>query len=363
MIRALLSACLLLVSASCITTTYTGYAFDEDFTPANAAGHVETAKEEIAAGDMEIALDRLIELHQTPSLDPVTRKEAGELLEVTLLTLVDQLLEAEHPARLKRLFNLELPPRLRVTAGVAAGRAYLNDDERVKCFKMLRKVEQTFPLHHLRMPAGDQLLEAGLSLAVDDSTWFLFFSPAKDRAIEVLDFMVLNYPFHAGCDRAYAALADLYEESRWYERSIQNLEDLVAFHPTSPLAARAEARIPLLRLERLLRDDNDRNEVLRAREESAAWLSRYSDHELAPDVRLLMLECSTRLVENDLVTARYYLRIDESFGAQLHAERAWKEAQLITDELRIGEAEAMFETLGTEPPELTVGPMPLSSAN
>ena len=353
----------LLLSASCISTTYTGHDFDEAFTQTNAPEHVAKAQAEVADGEMEIALDRLIELHQTPSLDPATRKDAGELLEVTLLTLVDELIEVESPARLKRLFNLELPPRLRVTAGVAAGRAYLNDGERVKCFKMLRKVEQTFPLHHLRMPAGDLLLESGLSLATDDSTWFFLFSPAKDRGMEVLDFMVLNYPSHPGCDRAYAALADLYEVARWHERAIENLEDLVAFHPNSPLAARAEARIPLLRMERLLRDDNDRNEVLRAREEAAAWLTRHSGHELEPDVRALLSQCSSRLVENDLVTARYYLRIDESYGATLHAERAWKEAQLIGDVDRTSQAEAMFERLGTEPPAMTTGPMPLSTSN
>ena len=363
MTRVFLSIALLLLSASCISTTYTGHDFDEDFTPVNAPEHVLKAKAEIADGEMEIALDRLIELHQTPSLDPATRKEAGELLEITFLTLVDHLLEVNSPARLKRLFNLELPPRLRVTAGVAAGRAYLDDDERVKSFKMLRKVEQTFPMHHLRVPAGDLLLEAGISLATDTSTWFLIFSPAQDRGMEVLDFLVLNYPSHPGCDRAYAALADLYENARWHERAIQNLEDLVAFHPNSPLASRAEARIPLLRLERLLRNDNDRNEVLRAREEAAAWLTRHPGDELETDVRALLLKCSERLVENDLVTARYYLRIDESYGATLHAERAWKEAQLIGSSYLTGQAEALFQKLGTEAPVLAVGPTPLAGSN
>jgi outer membrane protein assembly factor BamD (BamD/ComL family) len=356
--RVLLSIALVLCSASCTTTTYTGHDFDEDFTPSNAAQHVDKAKAEIENGELEIGLDRLIELHQTPSLDPTTRKEAGELLEVTLLQLIDLLIESESPNRLKRLFNLELPPRLRVTSGIAAGRAYLADEERVKCFKMLRKVEETFPMHHLRMPAGDLLLEAGLSLANDETTWLYLFSPAQDRALEVLDFMVLNYPSHPGCDSAYAALADLYESSSWNERAIQNLEDLVAFHPNSALAVRAEARIPLLRMERLRRSDHDRSEILRAREEAASWLSRFPDHELEPDVRALLYKCSSRLVENDLITARYYLKIEENYGATLHAERAWKEALLIGDTEHRDEAEALFETLGTEPPALPVGPMP-----
>jgi tetratricopeptide (TPR) repeat protein len=363
MTRALLLFALLSLCASCMSTTYTGYNFDEEFTAANAQEHVGKANAEIAAGETEIALDRLIELHNTTSVSPATRKEAGELLEFTLTNLVDQLLVEGEAERLKRLFNLELPPRLRVMAGVAAGQAYLDDSERVKSFKMLRKVEDTFPMHHLRLPAGDMLLELGISLALDDSSWFFIFHPNPDRALEVLNFMVLNYPFHSGCDRAYAALADLYEAQNWTERAIQNLEDLVAFHPSSPLAPRAEARIPLLRLHSLVRSDNDRNEAILARDEAANWLNRYPGHELEPDVRALLSECSMRLVDNDLVVAQYYIRIDESYGAKLHAERAWREAQLLGDMERVGSAEALYATLGLEVPAPTAGPNPLAGTN
>jgi len=326
-LRLALALCLL-SAASCVTTTYTGHKFDEPFNRDTAPEHIEKAQAEIASGDGEVALDRLIELHQTPSLDPASRKVAGQLLNDTCITLIAQLVDEEHPSRLKRLFSLDLPPRLRVEAGVAAARAYLNDGERVKCFKMLRSIEEKFPMHHLRMLAGDLLLECGLSLAGDDTRWFLFFSPAKDRALETLDFLVLNYPFHSGCDQAYWALAQLYEDSGWQERAIRNYEDLVAFHPTSPMAPEAEARIPLLRLSQMERADNDRAEMLRARDEGAAWLARYPDHPRGEDVRAVLLDAERRLVLNDLITARFYLRVKESFGATLHARRAKEEAQL-----------------------------------
>lgn len=328
----------LLLTASCVTTTYTGHKFDEPFTRENAPEHITKAQAEIAAGEDEIALDRLIELHQTKSLDPASRKVAGQLLNTTCVKLIAKLVDEERPSRLKRLFNLDLPPRLRVEAGVAGARAYLNDSERVKCFKMLRSVEEKFPLHHLRMPAGDLLLECGLSLANDDSRWFLFFSPAKDRALETLDFLVLNYPFHPGCDQAYQALAVLYEDAGWQERAIRNYEDLVAFHPRSPLTPLAEARIPLLRLAQMDRPDNDRSQILRARDESAAWLARYPEHPHADAVRGVLDDAERRLVENDLISARFYLRVKAPFGAALHARRAQEEAQLAKAEDLMGEA-------------------------
>jgi len=339
--RTLLLALVPLLAASCISTTYTGHDFDEPFSLETAPEHIQKAEAEIAAGDTEIALDRLIELHQTPSIDPADRKVAGQLLNDTCVLLIDQLVEEEHPSRLKRLFNLDLPPRLRVEAGIAAARAYLNDSERVKCFKMVRKVEDKFPMHHLRMQAGDLLLEAGLSLAADDSTWFLFFSPAKDRALETLDFLVLNYPFHPGCDQAYQALAKLYEDADWQERAIRNYEDLVAFQPDSPLAPEAEARIPLLRLSQMTRADNDRSEMVRARDEASAWLERHAGHPLEEPVRGVLSDAEQMLVKNDLVNARFYLRVHEPFGASLHAKRALEEAKIAKDQDLIDEATAL----------------------
>jgi hypothetical protein len=346
-----------LLMASCVTTTYTGHSFDEPFSLETAADHIQKAEAEIAAGETEVALDRLIELHQTPSIDPADRKVAGQLLNDTCVKLIDQLVEEEHPSRLKRIFNLDLPPRLRVEAGIAAARAYLNDSERVKCFKMVRKVEQKFPMHHLRMQAGDLLLEAGLSLAADDSVWFLFFSPAKDRALETLDFLVLNYPFHPGCDQAYQALAILYEDADWQERAIRNYEDLVAFQPDSPLAPEAEARIPLLRLAQMERADNDRSEMLRARDEAAAWLERHPAHPLEEPVRGVLDQAERMLVQNDLVNARFYLRVEEPFGAHLYAKRALEEAEIAdADDLAAEATEliAQADALGpAEPDEAT----------
>lgn len=341
MIRLLL--CLCLAFTSCAAVTYTGHSFDTPFDRSTAGYHVDQAKAEVAAGELDIALDRLAKLHATPSLDPALRKEAGQLLNDTCVVLIEDLVERGEPNRLDRIFGLELPPRLRVEAGIAAARAYLDDSERVKCFKQVRKVERRFPMHHLRLPAGDLLLEAGLSLAADDSKWFLIFSPAKDRALETLDFMVLNYPFHPGCDQALHALGRLYEDASWAERAITNYEDLIAFHPQSPLAADAEARIPILRLSQMDRADNDRTEILRARDEARDWLARYPQHELSTTMQAVFDEAERRLVENDLVVARFYLRIDEPFGAELHAKRALEEARYAGDAALVETAQGVLD--------------------
>ena len=326
---------------ACTATTYSGHGFDEEFDRTTAPGHIADARTEIAAGDLEKALDRLIELHQTPSIDPEDRAVAGDLLNSTCVTLIERLLEETRPSRLKRIFKLEVPPRLRVEAGIAAAEAYLDDDERVKSFRTVREVEDAFPMHHLRMQAGDLLLRGGLSLATDDSVWFLFFSPAKDRAMEVLDYLVLTYPFHPGCDLAYQTLGQLYEDTGWDYRAIARYEDLVAYHPDSPLAVEVEARIPLLRLAQMDRDDYDRNEVLRARDEAAAWLGRYPEHPLRAEVEAVLGDAARRLVRGDLAVARFYLRVDEGFGARLHAERARREAELLGDADLVAEADGL----------------------
>ena len=333
------AACLL---ASCAATTYTGHDFDEEFDRTTAPTHIAAAQTEIAEGDLEVALDRLIELHQTPSLDSADRAVAGELLNTTCVRLIGDLTAESKAGRLKRIFRLEVPPRLRVEAGISAARSYLDQGERVKSFRQVRSVEDAFPMHHLRMQAGDLLLAAGLDLAEDDTTWFLFFSPARDRAIEVLDFLVLNYPFHPGCDRAYQKLGQLYEVSGWDYRAIARYEDLVAYHPESPLAGDVEARIPMLRLLQMDRDDYDRHEVLRAREEAASWLGRYPGHRLTADVEALLDDAAGRLVRGDMEVARFYLKIDQAFGARLHAERALREAGLLGDEDLAAQADELL---------------------
>ena len=340
----LLALCLALTFASCQATTYTGHSFDLEFDRATAPTHIAAAQAEIDAGQLEVALDRLFELHQTPSLDPADREVAGDLLNGTCVELIGILGDEVRPGRLKRIFNLEVPPRLRVEAGIAAAKAYLEDGERVKSFRQVRAVEDAFPMHHLRMQAGDLLLATGLDLAADDTTWFLFFSPARDRALEVLDFLVIHYPFHPGCDQAYQTLGLLLEATDWDYRAIARYEDLVAYHPDSPLAGEAEARIPMLRLDQMDRDDYDRHEVLRAREEAAAWLQRYPGHPLTGEVEALLGDAAVRLVRGDLVVSRFYLEVEQAFGARLHAERALREAELLGDLDLLAEADELLAT-------------------
>lgn len=341
MTRLLLPLLLLLVTGC--ATTYTRHSFDQPFDRSTAEHHIDAAAAEYEAGELDVAIDRLVKLQNTPSIEPSLRKRAGQLLNDTCVRLIDELLAAGEPELLERVYALEMPPRLRVEAGIAAARAFLDEGERVQCFKTVRKVEREFPLHHLRLPAGDLLLEAGLSLAADDTTWFLFFSPARDRALESLEFMVLNYPGHPGCDQALFALAQLYVDASWSQRAITNYSDLVAFYPNSPLAPEAQARIPLLRLEQMELPENDRTEVVRSRDEAQAWLERYPDHALAPAVRSVFDEAERRLVLNDLVVARFYLRIDEPFGAELHARRALEEAEYAGQPELIAEAQSVFE--------------------
>ena len=106
----------------------------------------------------------------------------------------------------------------------------------------------------------------------------------------------------------------------------------------------AEARIPMLRLDQMDRDDYDRHEVLRAREEAAAWLQRYPGHPLTGEVEALLGDAAVRLVRGDLVVSRFYLEVEQAFGARLHAERALREAELLGDLDLLAEADELLAT-------------------
>jgi tetratricopeptide (TPR) repeat protein len=340
---------LTLLLGACTSTTVPGAQRDapdfDQLGPDEIRAELELVRMEIDAGDAVTAFQVLRQLWTVKNLAADARSEAELLLEQSALGVIEV---TQSPDRLKALFGADLPGRVRVTFGVAAAQRYLEHGERLDAFRMVEKVDEAFPTHHLRPQAGAIISEAGLSLARDRGRNFFFFR-VRARAPQVLEYLVLNYPLAPRVDEAYEALALLYEEDREWQLAIDRHTELLTYHPDSPLAVTSEAAIPRLRLASLRRYQYDRGQMELAEEELDTWLARHPEDDLEPEVLTNLARARRMLAQNDLGVAKFYRRIDRPFGAHFHADRALLEARTAGDEKLIASIKSFQRTLQPRP--------------
>ena len=305
--------------AGCRSSSY------DDVDPVSAGEHIDLAQQDIQAGILQRALERLVAVREVQGLDPDLRARDEELLEEAARRRFEELKESDS-GEFEDLYDASLPERLKAQAGILAAERMLADGRRVSAYKMIKKVDQALPSHSERVLAGDVLARAGLSLIRDEGRYYLLFR-YRTRGIQALEYLVVNYPLDPHCPEAYDALAQTYEQIDELDQAIERCEDLLLYHPQSVYAVVAGVRLPYLRMKRMRRDDYDREELLRAHRELQLWLERHPEHELASWGRELARECQARLVRSDLGLARYYERTGRSYGVRIHAERALRTAQ------------------------------------
>jgi len=311
---------------------------------------VTRSREYLSNGDPQRAMEWMQAAAATAGLEPALKREVRELLEECSRARIRELAaEPVQPDELAAFLELELPRQISVEAVLIAAKELNRDEEYLDSFRLIKKLDVKYPTHHLRSDAGRILAEAGMEVSRDESN-FLFFFPRRDRAKEVLEYLVLNYPSERRCPEAYATLAWLYELDEDWELSIERHQDLLLYHPDSPSAITSEARIPNLRLSSITSPEYDRQQLVRARDELQAWLERHPGMKLEGKVRLDLTECFLRLHESDMGIARFYVRVDNDFGARFHSTRAIGEAQAANDSDREEEAVAFLATLPPAPP-------------
>lgn len=287
---------------------------------ANSGEQLDLAEADVRAGAYARALERLAEVHELSGLEPDLRAREQRLIDEAARGQFAELVDASADELLE-LYDSELPDSVRARAGVLAAERMLAEDRRITAFRQVKKVDDALPGHPERALAGDVLARAGLALIQDDRRYNLLFR-YRSRGIQALEYLLVHYPLEPRCPEAYFALSEVYEREGDFDQAIDRSEELLLYHPDSPYAPAASARLPYLRLCRLGRDDYDRGELLRARGELAAWLERYPGHELAGWVGDLVRECQGRLVRSDLYLAGYYERVQAPAGQRLHAGRA-----------------------------------------
>jgi hypothetical protein len=312
---------------------------------------VEQAKSALSSGQSERALDLMRSAAVTTGLPTATRDEVQTLLEQAAARRIDELsAPGQDPEDLADMIELDLPRQIAVTAGLRAARGLFQEEEALDAYKLLKRLDVKFPLHHERAAAGDLLVEIGLWLVVHGTGW-LGIGHSTSDAQEVLEYVILRHPSASRCDEAYETLAQIYEDDREWHLAIERLEFLVLNHPDSPRRPRAQAHVPHLRLRALRSPEYDRSELLAAQRELESWLKDYSGHELERQVRIDLGDCLRRLCDSDLLVADFYKRIHQPFGERFHLERAVEEARSAGDQQRVADAEKRLRHLPPRAPE------------
>ncbi len=322
---------------------------------AEAQNQIEAGRGALADGRPWHAAARALALRSIASLSPEARGSAERLLEESIAAAA---VSAGRSKDFAQVSSRRLPRRPRAIHAVGRARLQLTEGRPFGAFTTLRELEDVHPTHHLRPEAGDLIARAGFSMARDGKRYLLVFRE-RSRAPTVLEYLVLRHPAHPRCAEAYAELAALYLRADNVNLALERHKDLLLYHPTSPFALESELAVPRLRLGRLARDDYDRSEVVVARRELETWLRRHrasaAAQALVPEAEELLEDALGRLVRNDLIVARFYRRVDQSFGARLHADRA---ARLARESglVELGrEADLLLEELGGPLGELPAG--------
>lgn len=307
---------------------------------------IEQAETELIrreGSDVRRALGRMATATETAGLPADLRRQVQRIKTRAAQARLEELSTTlGHGPELEEIADLELPGELSVRIAVEGARQRLENGDRRKCYKLLKKLDQRYPMHAERAMSGALLAEAGLSLANDDGWYGLFFS-YRTLAPEVLIYYTTNYPEDPRGPQAYQALAAYYQRSRRWDLAISYHEDLILFYPERAEAIGSRATIPQLRLAMLPSPEYDRSVLLQARTELEGWLQDHTGNELEPDVQLDRLDCLRRLADNDLTVARFYVTVGNQRGAELHARRGLEDARDGQDQAQIEEASALLE--------------------
>jgi len=337
-----------LVCSACKSTE--GYFFGPQKTenPDDVPAAFERAAAAEEEGDYEEALEIALGTRAAVGASPELRDSVERNVEHYAALRIEQLeARGDDPDGLEDMLDYDLPRQLAVSAGLSAARILNDEDEHKDAFGLIREMDRQYPAHHERVATGELMSSIGFAMLEYEPRFFGLFGGPK-KAIPPLEYLVLRYPSARRCDEAYAALAELYIADRDFSLARQRYEDLLIYHPDSPLAVPSEAQVPHLRLVALASPEYDRRGLVRALNELEVWLDRHADHELEPEVRLDLTDCLVRLARGDHSVALFYEEIEKYDGAYLHAERALRFAQRAGVEPLIEDLRAILARLPTE---------------
>jgi hypothetical protein len=303
-------------------------------------------REELSQGLVWEAARRSLRLFEDTRLD----SDRGNATMQLMVEAFDAgIKSATKPSQLDRFRTNRLPRTVRAMRTVGKAQLLLERGSPQLAFEEVVELERTFPSHHLAREAADLVYRSATQLRERNGSFWIFWSDAA-RADIAYNYLVVQDPTHPHCDEAYWRMAQYDAGKRRYADSIESLADLVLFYPNSPYAIDAEAQIPRLRLADQARIDFDIGSLDRSLAEIRGWLDRHGRTGVDPardaliaEMRELEVEALRRLARSDLVVARYYDTLHESFGAHQHAARALDYARQADLEDEIAAAQILVD--------------------
>ena len=342
-----LTALLLLALVAGCSSSDTKRRVSPRFSAAEVPAAIAESEADLDAGRYEAALERLRSAKNTPDL-PAEQRQAVQL--VLERAAGEVITHSTNASDLQELTDIDIPRPLAVEAGIRAAHLLFEEGERMKAFRLLRKLDAKFPQHPRRMQAASLLYEVGKDLASDDGSYLLIFH-YKNDAPQVLEYLVMNHPSAPEGDEALWLLSQLYEEANQLDLAIEKHQDLILWFLGSEYVVRSQAAIPRLRMAILHSPEYDRSQLLLARAELETWLAEHgstAQPELIAEVRRDRTDAIRRLADSDLDIARFYERVDSPKGATFHARRAFDLAREGADPVQIEEARELLQAVQTE---------------
>ena len=150
---------------------------------------------------------------------------------------------------------------------------------------------------------GDRLLFERGQQALEQEDWLdarEFFSRVRD-----------NYPQSPLRAEARLGVADSFEgqgTSEAYVAALAEYQDFLALYPTHPRAPYAQFKIGMVHHRQMRAPERDQSETMFAIREFEAFIERYPNSDLMPDVRRQLREARDRLSESEFFVGRYYYR-------------------------------------------------------
>jgi len=331
-------ALILSLLTSC-TSTRLAQQVEARYTPEQVPAVLDRARTAVAEQtDLEAAFESVRSARSTAGLTPELRQEVQNVLETTTRSVIATSSDTE---LLEAIMGVDVPRRLAVESGLRSAQLLFEEGERMRAYRLVKRMDSKFPQHHERGAAGSLLATIGFDLAGDDGSYGLIFK-YRNLAGEVLEYLVINYPSHPGGDETLWTLATLYEEQGNLDIAIEKQQDLLLWFPASPLAPAAQARIPQLRLLVHADPEYDRAALVLAYGELQGWLQEHAGHELEPSVRANLTDTTRRLAASDLALAQFYATLGSAEGVELHARRALAEAREGGDPSQIQKADGLL---------------------
>lgn len=305
---------------------------------------IEASRADLDAGRSTVALERLRSAKNTVGLPADLRQRVQLELELAAIAVIQ---DSDDPGDLEDLTDVDIPRHMAVAAGIRAAELHVANGKRMKAFRTLRRLDEKFPQHAQRARSAQILYELGADIAADEGRYWIFFRKKTD-APQVLEYLVLHHPTSAYGDEALVILSEYYEEERKFQLAIEKHLELVLWYPESVYVAESQAAVPRLRLTRLASPEYDRTEMSLALAECEEWLETNvgADPALTESVEDLRLDAIRRMIDHDLIVARFYAKVDSPEGVRLHATRALDLAVEGGVQEQRAEAKAMLDSLG-----------------